>query len=521
MNWQESILAKINNHGSKIYRNTLEVNISKENLIIIALLIKDLGGELVNLVAVDERFLGKDGFTLLYLFALPENKFVLINVFLEGDFPDFPSLTPYLPAANWYELQIKDLFGLTLVGHPEPVRLALHDMWPDNAHPLRKDYQHQGFLPEEKQPPFEFNRVSGEGVFEVPVGPIHAGIIEPGHFRFGVVGEKILHLDARLFYTHRGIEKSIEGKTLEEGLLFAERICGTCTVSHAASYCQAAETITGTEITKKAAYLRSFALEMERLYNHIGDLGNIGAGIGFNFMVYQFGRLKERLQALNQKLTGHRYLRGYIRLGGVAKEFSSTLINEILQELTQIKEEFLEIANIALSSEAARERFQNTGILPYKTAHELGAVGVAARASGVKRDSRVTHPHLAYEYIPVNIKTQTSGDVLARILVRKEEVLESFRLCQELLLGLPEGNFTVKLNPAVINSKAFGYSESPRGDNYHFLQVDLDGKIYRYQVRSASFCNWFPLTKAVPGNIVPDFPLINKSFELCYSCLDR
>lgn len=492
--------------------------------------LKEKGARLVTMVGTDERAMNGH-FALRYIFVPPATgarpaeppRAETLLVLLDPERPIFPSITPALPAAHWYEREVQDLLGLIPEGHPDPRPLVLHH-WPKGYYPLRKDFvAPPAELLAEADGPGQGTLVTGEGTIAIPVGPIHAGIIEPGHFRFGAVGETVLHLEARLFYTHRGLEKVSEGKTVEEGLHIAGRICGACSVSHAVSYCQAVEAALGLGVPARAAYLRTLFLELERLYNHVGDIGNLCAGTGLAFGVSQGSRLKEKLQRLNAALVGHRFLRGAVAVGGMAVDLAPEQAQEIRKTLAAVEAEFGELAEILFSDASFMDRVATTGVLPAEAATDLGVVGVAARASGLDLDARRDWPHAAYGELPLQVVTEKGGDVLARLRVRAGEVAQSFGLIRACLENLPGGEVRRAVaggGPGEYRT-GLGTTESPRGENVHWVRLDPQGRIERLRVRSASFTNWPAVPLAVPGNIVPDFPLINKSFELCYACLDR
>ncbi len=481
-------------------------------------LLKKQGAFLITMTATDKR--RQFGFFSIYtVFAIPgENTVIELKVVLDAEQPTYPSITPIIPAAHWLEREMKDMFGIMPVGHPDLRRLAVHGDWPEDLYPLRKDFAANTVVPRVPGK-LEFCSVEGEGLFQVPVGPIHAGIIEPGHFRFFTFGEDVINLQAQLFYTHRGIEKAAEGKHYAEVALVAERICGVCSASHAVAYAQATETLAGVAVPKRALYIRTILLEMERLYNHIGDIGNMCAGIGFSFGISRGAMLKERLMRMNMRLTGHRYLRGMVIPGGIQKDVAN--LSEISSELREVEQELKKITSIMLASQSLVDRMRTTGILPKEVAVTLGAVGPAARASGVKRDLRTELPYGAYADFAFKIPTQTEGDVLSRLHQRIEESEQTFAILQQAFLHLAEGDLAVELPKLPPYRTAVGYTESARGANVHWVMSGPDNTIFRYMVRSASHCNWPVLPLCVPGNIVPDFPLINKSFELCYACLDR
>ncbi|TAK31328.1 MAG: NADH-quinone oxidoreductase subunit F [Chloroflexota bacterium] len=478
-----------------------------------------LAAPLTTMVGVDDR--ARTGlFQLAYVFSTGGH-WVSVETGIDPARPRFPSVTPCLPAAHWYEREVQDLLGLIPEGHPDPRRLVLHDDWPEGIYPLRKDFDPTIPVPRVDGPKHRFHHLHGEGFVEIPVGPIHAGVIEPGHFRFAAIGEVVLHLETRLFYTHRGIEKLAEGKSHDQGLQIAERVCGACAFSHAVSYCQAIETIAAVAVPPRALALRTLFLELERLYNHVGDLGNICAGVGFAVGTSQGSRLKEELQRLNERLTGHRFLRGVCRVGGVRRDLDTAGARDASETLRRVEAEFRRFAELILSTDALLDRMTGTGIVPTRAAHDLGAVGVAARASGIDRDARRDHPHACYDQLDLHVPVRTEGDVRARARVRVDEAHVSFSLARQVLAGLPSGTSSVSVQTLPPYATALGVTESPRGENVHWVRTGPEGKIDRYRVRSASFCNWPIVALAVPGNMVPDFPLINKSFELCYACLDR
>ncbi|PWI57416.1 NADH-quinone oxidoreductase subunit C [Sulfoacidibacillus thermotolerans] len=483
------------------------------------------GFRLLTMIGTDER--ERTGhFILRYYFAADRtSQIALVTVRIPATDPTYPSVATIIPAASWYEREVYDLLGIQPIGHPDLRPLVLHGQRV-NAYPLRRDYPLLQSLPEvrrELQEP-----ALDEGQFIVPVGPIHAGVIEPGHFRFLVAGENVESLDAQLFYTHRGLEKRAEGMHVAEAMALVEQTCGVCSVSHALSYAQAVEAVAQIQLAPQAIWIRTLLAELERLYNHVGDVGNLCAGIGFSFGTMQGARLKEQLQQLNDDVTGHRYLRGVIVVGGVAKTFSFAEIERIRVTTMQILQEIGEITDAILSDEIVCDRFNRTGVLDAQVVEQWSVVGPAARASGVVRDVRMNFPYAGYGELEFSVPTFQTGDVMARFQQRIAEIYESGKLIDQIIRRLLElvqtGDGTPLLTPLpslVPGSFAIGISESARGENVHFVMVGENQTIYRLRIRSASYANWPAVPYAVPGNIIPDFPLINKSFELCYACCDR
>ncbi len=500
--------------------NETLVSCPRENLPRIAQHITSLGANLATMVGLDLAPLAGE-YGVEYVFSVPAfDEFIRVRAVVPEGGREYPSVTPVVPAAQWYEREVKDLLGLTPTDHPDPRRLVLHERYPHGYHPLRKSVA-AAESPPMDQRRFDYFEVHGEGVYELPVGPIHAGVIEPGHFRFSNIGELILHLDARLFFAHRGVEKIVEGQTFDDALYTVERTCGVCTVSHAVSFATAAERLTGTAVPPRASWLRTLLLELERIYNHVGDIGNICAGTGFHAGSSQGAILKERLQRVNEELTGHRFLMGVVGVGGMRYDLAPSSLGRASRDLAALRRDVEAYLAMILSVGSFVTRINGPGRLDASTVLAFAGTGVAARASGVSTDYRLEHPHLAYGALVPRCQVDEGGDVASRLRVRAREALESFTLVARLIEDLPDGPVHVTLRPASCGASALGYSESPRGANVHWLMADRDGRVYRLRIRSASFANWPLVARAVVENVVPDFPLINKSFELCYACCDR
>jgi Ni,Fe-hydrogenase III large subunit/Ni,Fe-hydrogenase III component G len=487
------------------------------------------GMALATVVATDESAMGDADLKVRYIFeptavGAPD-RYVTLFVSVDPARPEVPSLTRAIPAANWHEREMQDLFGIVPVGHPDPRPLVVHDGWPQGVFPLRKVFDGSRRVPVEAAAEFPHLVAEGEGVFEIPVGPIHAGIIEPGHFRFTSVGETVLHLDARLFYTHRGLEKRMEGLLPFDAFYVAERICGVCSVAHGLGYCEALEQIARVDIPPRARLIRSIALELERLYNHVGDIGNICAGASFHYGTATGLRLKERLQQMNERLAGNRFLRELVVPGGVRLDLSDDLLSALATTLQDTRAGLDGLMGRIEGNPSVVDRLDDTGVLQNQAALDLAVAGVAARASGVNRDARRDHPQGAFAALAppdLHVATVSEGDAMARVAVRALEVRESIRLIGEFIRRLEPGPLQVAL-PEPVPGGRIGISaiESSRGEAVHWLRTDAVGRVERYHLRSPSYHNWPAVVLAAETAIVPDFPLVNKSFELCYSCTDR
>ncbi|MDA8157472.1 MAG: NADH-quinone oxidoreductase subunit C [Actinomycetota bacterium] len=492
------------------------------------------GGKLRMMFAADERETdGRMNIYAVFSSIADHGSFDIITTAVEdeGGFR-YQSITPRVPAAHWYEREMACMFGIVPEGHPDLRPLVLHGMYPEGVFPLRRDITAADVRSKvdlAKDDAYPYKTVEGEGVFEIPVGPVHAGIIEPGHFRFSAVGESIYFLDPRLFYTHKGVEKLFEQVGFERGIQIAERISGTSSFCHSTAYCLAVENMRGVEIPIRAKAVRTFLVELERLYNHIGDIGNLCAGTGFAAGYAGGAELKERLMALNHRLTGSRYLRGVNRLGGVSRDVLED-VESISAELSVVTDEFKAVMKFIMSSISHMERLEGPGFLSREAAVKLGATGIAARASGVNDDLRTAHPNLFYDRIIFEVHTRNRGDVLARMMLRADEAACSLAMLRSILRKakpqkkeLMAADAQQDARPADIGGgrQALGWVEGARGSIFYFVKAAADGKSpLRVKVRSASFCNWPLLPLAVLNDIVPDFPLINKSFNLSYSGCD-
>ncbi len=427
--------------------------------------------------------------------------------------PEVPSLAAVYYPAQRFEREIRDLFGIEPSGHPDPRPLVKHAFWPDGYYPLRKDAAVAAFADDGR--PFPFTAVEGEGVYEIPVGPVHAGVIEPGHFRFSVVGESVIDLKSRLYFTHKGTEKLFEGRLPADGVELAERISGDTSVGHALAYCQAVEQAGRVEAPPRARWLRVLLLELERLYNHVGDFGAIVSDTGFAIAQAHCLRIREQLLRINKSLTGSRLLRGALVPGGLGHDLA--VPSDLPGRLDALCADFDDIAAISLGNTLVLDRLEGTGRLGAALARDYGVLGYVGRASGLDIDARRDHPFAAYGELHVGVSRRADGDVKARTLVRVDEIHESARLVRQACERLPGGTVHVAVPALEPFVPAFGVVEGWRGRIVHWLMGGLDGRLHRVKVVDPSFFNWPALSQALVGNIVPDFPLCNKSFNQSYS----
>jgi Ni,Fe-hydrogenase III large subunit/Ni,Fe-hydrogenase III component G len=479
------------------------------------------GLRLASLFATDEG--PADGFTVHHLWASADPPgFVRLWARVGRETPRFPSIAARHPVANWFEREIMDYFGPSPSGHPNPNRVALHDDWPESAWALRKDFDDGRPVPRVGGQFRPYRPVTGEGVFHLPVGPVHAGIIEPGHFRFGVAGEPVLYLQLRLFYVHKGIEKRFERLPWRHGLFLAESISGDTAVGHALAYAHAIERLAGVEPPPRARHIRVALLELERVYNHVADIGAIATDVAFTVPASRAQALREGLVRVQERLFGSRLLRGTVALGGVKCDLTVERRKELLLQLERLEREFADLVTQLIDSGTFTDRVDRTGILETQVARDLGVVGIAGRASGLDLDLRRDQPHDAYGALRFAVPVEEGGDVRARLMVRAREVEQSLSILRQALEGMPEGDVVTSL-PDVLPAaaSALGWAEAWRGECLHWVRTDAQGRLDRVKVTDPSFKNWPAIVRAVPGNIVPDFPVINKSFNLSYSGNDR
>lgn len=467
------------------------------------------------LVAAHEE---PDGFRIVYTFLAPGSRRVELTLGVPADDPRVPSLARISFPLGRFEREMRDLYGIVPDGHPLPHRLVRHQHWPRGWYPMRADQPVPPPFPETGEP-FPFTQVEGEGVYEIPVGPIHAGLIEPGHFRFSVVGETILRAKARLWFLHKGIEKLFEGGPAAGGITLAERISGDTSVGHAIAYAAAVEEALGVGVGEQARLLRAVLLELERLYNHVTDLGALCNDVGYGVLATQAAGVRERLLRLNGDVTGSRLLRGAVRVG-------STTVQALpdVERLRGIGSDITEIADLALSNTVVRDRFTGTGVLDPQAARDLGVLGYVARSCGLDGDARTDHAlvDLSGALRPAR---RTGGDVLARFGVRVDECAASIDLVAALLPRITKpGTTPPGIRPpgtaddgGAAAGHGLGVVEGWRGTIVHRVEVAGDGTLRRVKIVDPSFFTWPALPLALGDTIVPDFPLTNKSFNLSYA----
>jgi Ni,Fe-hydrogenase III large subunit/Ni,Fe-hydrogenase III component G len=451
-----------------------------------------------------------DAIRLVYLFtAGPPDQRTELHLRVRPDQPTVPSLAALSFPASRFEREMHDLYGVQPLGHPLPRRLVRHPHWPHGWYPMRGDAGPRPPLAASEA--FPFVTVGGPGVYEIPVGPIHAGLIEPGHFRFSVVGETILKLKARLWYVHKGIERLFEDHPADQRVALAERVSGDTAVGHALAYSLAVEDAVQWPVPAPAQLARAAVLELERLHNHVADIGAICNDVGYGIAHSHTQRIRESLLRLNHATTGHRLLRGAVFPGGARLD---TVPDPAT--ITAVADDIAEIVDIALGHTVVRDRLTGTAVLGQQQAADIGALGYVARASGLPTDARHAHPHTGLDTLTIPV--HTGGDVLARFLVRADEIQASTAILTALLPTLSPGTITSHPRPVPGRpTSGVGVVEGWRGTITHRVELRPDGTLTRVKVVDPSFFNWPALPVALADTIVPDFPLANKSFNLSYA----
>jgi Ni,Fe-hydrogenase III large subunit/Ni,Fe-hydrogenase III component G len=447
---------------------------------------------------------------VVYLFvAGPPDRRVELHLATDPEQPHVPSLAGLSFPCSRFEREMRDLYGIEPDNHPKPRPLVAHPHWPTGWHPMRADAGPRP--PLTAMQPFPFLTVEGDGVYEIPVGPVHAGLIEPGHFRFSVVGETILKLKIRLWYVHKGIEQLFAGRTIGDAVGLAERVSGDTAVGHNLAYCLAIEDALGITVPAEAQRGRAVLLELERLHNHVADIGALCNDVAYGIAYAHTQRLREQLLRLNAHTTGHRLLRGAIYPGGTALRQLPDV-----GDLVGIVDDLTGVVEIALRQTIVRDRFTGTAVLTRQQAADVGVLGYVARASGLAMDARHAHPFVDLG-AALQIPVQSGGDVLARFHQRVDEVRHSVTLLRELLPTIRAGIRGDVVPPGRPLQAGTGIVEGWRGTIVHRVETGPEGELARVKIVDPSFFNWPALPLALADTIVPDFPLVNKSFNLAYA----
>lgn len=451
-----------------------------------------------------------------------DNSVVTIETEIPKENAKIESITNLIPAANFNEREVTDLFGVTFEGHPSPGRLVLPDRWPDNIYPLRKDVKANEVKLKPEPSPDEIDHSSKSDNFvNIIIGPQHPALLEPEKFRVAVDGEIVKRVEPRIGYVHRGIEKSAELHTYLQDVFIIERICGICNSCHSTTFVGAVEKILGLEVPPRGKYIRTIILELNRLHSHLLLLGHAGLEIGYEALFQYMWRDREPIMDITELVSGNRVVTSSVTLGGVRRDIKETDIPKIKSTLATLQNQIPFYKKLYETETSISLRTKNVGVLSREDAIKLGVVGPVARASGVATDVRKDAPYEAYGEIPFDLITYKDGDTLSRFLVRLDELVESIKIIDYALDHLPQGPFRVKAPRAIQAGEAVNRVEAPRGELLHF--VKSNGTVYpeRVKVRTPTFANLPSFLKTAIGGSIADVPANFVSLDPCFSCTDR
>jgi len=427
----------------------------------------------------------------------------------------FGSLTPSCPQLHLFEREIAEQYGVIPDGHPWFKPLRFHSSWRLGSDSWDRQTDRHPLIGN-----MDFYRVEGEGIHEVAVGPVHAGVIEPGHFRFQCHGEKVLHLEISLGYQHRGLEKMLINGPHPATIYQMETAAGDTSIGHMTAHCQVIEALAECVVSPRAQAVRALGLELERLANHVGDIGALAGDVGFLPTASYCGRLRGDYLNMTAALCGSRFGRGLVRPGGVLFDADSKLVDSLRSTLDAVEGNTLSAVKLFFDTPSVLSRLEGTGRVSRSTAEDLGMVGVAARACGVPRDCRFFYPTGVYHTLFDDLITDENGDVFARARVRSREIEVSIRLVRQLLSDLQNGAPNMPCGDLRKNMLAVSLVEGWRGEVVHVGLTGGDGRLRRYKIVDPSFHNWSGLAMALRGEQISDFPLCNKSFNLSYCGFD-
>ncbi len=482
-------------------------------------------GWLSTMAGNDERSLNGT-YGLYYVLSMEgaEKSHVIVHVMVPEDSLEFPSVTPKVPAAVWYEREVRDMFGLRPVGLPDERRLVLPDDWPEGLYPLRKDTMDYRFRPQPTtdNETYKFINDSKVETTVVPLGPLHVTSDEPGHFRLYVDGEDIIDADYRMFYVHRGMEKLAETRMgYNEVTFLADRVCGICGYAHSVAYASSVENALGIRVPPRGQAIRSILLETERLHSHLLNLGLVCHFTGFDSGFMQFFRVREKTMTLAEMLTGARKTYAMNLIGGVRRDILAEQRLTTLKLIGELRAEVKRLIDILMSTPNFAGRVTGIGRLDPQIARDYSPVGPVVRGSGHRRDTRADHPFAGYKMLDMPVHTQTGCDILSRTLVRVAEFFDSIAIIEQLLEDTPAGPILTEDFTYVPHKFALGFTEAPRGEDVHWSMTGDNQKLYRWRCRASTYNNWPVLRYMLRGNTISDAPLIVGSIDPCYSCTDR
>jgi len=504
-------------------KNQFVATIPREELpSVVRYAVNRLGARFVISVGTDRREKTGD-YTISYVLAFDEDKkFLVLQSHLPPDDPTIGSVTPDVPAANWSEREARDLVGIVPVGHPDPRRLILPDDFPNDIHPLRREYEYNERFPVEPENAYSW-KTAPDGMTVVPLGPFYPTLEEPACFRLYLDGEKVVGSDYRGFYNHRAVEKLGDSELNYNQIPFvAQQICGICGQVHSVAYCQAVEEACGIKVPMRAKYIRSILLELERLHSHLLWVGLAGHIIGFDTVLMQLWRIREPVMWLMERVTGNRKHYSSNLIGGVRFDITPESADDIRMVLNKVEEEFKAVYDAVIIDTTLMARLKGVGILTTEDAKALGVVGPTARGSNVAIDCRVDHPYAAYAELDVQKQVQDGCDNWARTVVRLLEIFESIRLIRKALKDMPGGEIIAKIDhPLPAERIGLCSVEAGRGECHHYVLTGEENRPYRWRVRAPTYQNLQAVACMIQGEQLADVPISIGSYDPCFSCTER
>lgn len=498
-------------NGNELYIETPEEKVVETTSLLLSLYKLNFVGE----------FCFEDkGFTINIIFTNRKRGYYVIIRYKSDT---IISLQSIICQSNIFEREIMDLYGLEIQGGKDTRHLVKHETWEKNVFPLRKEFVYGSKVKEKNEiDEYKFKGLSGEGAFQIPVGPVHAGIIEPGHFRFSVIGEEIENLEIRLMYKHRGIEKTMENIDANKLSLLFERVSGESSAAYAEGYALLIEKLNNYEVSKEIKALRTLFLELERAYNFLEDIAGICTDVGFSYPSKKFSYFSESIHQLCERITGSRFLRNSIIPMGNNIQFTKEKAVDIVDTIKAIEDRFNKIMDITLSTVSFLDRVEHTGIVRNRKVIKLCATGVTARASGVSYDVRNSFSYELYKDSRKNVSIESIGGVFERYKLKGDDINNAFqwikKVAELILNGVPKNRAAIEIKEGL---EALVSVETVKGELIVYGLTGKENKFNRIYLKTPSFSNWNALTYSVLNEIVPDFPLCNKSFNFSYSENDR
>ena len=484
--------------------------------------VREMNGRFLISVGTDQRSRG-EGFGIVHIFSLDrEGLFLALECFIPEWEEKVDSITSIVPGADWSERECRDVIGVEPVGHPDPRRLLLPDDWPEGVFPLRRDFDYNKRPPsvEGSRPPLAEHP---PGTTVIPMGPFFPSLEEPSYWRIFVEGETVVDCDYRGFYNHRGIEKLGDSVLTWDRIPYlAERICGICGFIHSTCYCQAAEKAAGLRPPRRAEFIRTLLLELERIHSHLLWLGIAGHIIGFDTILMQSWRIREPIMWLMEEISGNRKTYGMNVVGGVRRDITPEQEPKILDAVGKVEKEALALQRAVVGDTILHARTKEVGTLSKKWAQEVCVVGPPARASGLPIDARLDHPYAAYDEVPPTLCVQEAGDTWARVLVRMDELVDSVRIVRECLDRMPSGPILTEMTEEFPDGRVgISVVEAPRGEAVHFVMTGGVNRPYRWRVRAPTFPNLQAMPAMIRGQSLADVPITLGSLDPCFSCTER